>query len=57
MVEDFLLELKWRTLKEISKYFDMYFTINKLIPPSIEVYKINQNSCELKSTKNDFGNQ
>ncbi|MDZ5712793.1 hypothetical protein [Jeotgalibacillus haloalkalitolerans] len=54
MVEDFLLELKWRTLKEISKYFDMYFTINKLIPPSIEVYKINQNSCELKSTKNEF---
>ncbi|MFS0673653.1 hypothetical protein [Ornithinibacillus sp. 179-J 7C1 HS] len=45
MLEDLVLELKWRTMKEISNYFTLYFTKNKLIPPGIEVYKLNQTSC------------
>lgn len=48
LVEDLVLELKWRTLKEMSKYFDMYFTSNNLVSPSIEVYKVKQTSCRLK---------
>jgi len=44
-LEDLILELKWRTMNEISKYFDLYLTKQKLIPPSIEVYKLNQSSC------------
>jgi len=56
MVEDLLLELKWRTLKEIGRYFDTYFYNNKLIPPSIEVYKIKQKSCKYDENKerNEF---
>lgn len=42
MIEDLIIELKWRVMKEIGKYFPLYFTNNKLIPPSIEVYKLNQ---------------
>lgn len=57
MVEDLLLELKWRTLKEIGKYFDMFFIKNKLIPPSIEVYKIKQNSCKFKFGEKEPRNQ
>ncbi|MFB6465428.1 hypothetical protein ACE38V_01290 [Cytobacillus sp. Hz8] len=48
MLEDLIIELKWRTMKEISKYFPLYFTNNKLIPPSIEVYKLNQTSSIFK---------
>ncbi|OIJ22014.1 hypothetical protein BKP45_04880 [Anaerobacillus alkalidiazotrophicus] len=59
-VEDLLLELKWRTTREIGKYFEMYFSKNKLIPPSIEVYKIKQKSCKFKYSdnepRNDFWN-
>ncbi|MGP4107761.1 hypothetical protein [Virgibacillus sp. L01] len=57
MVEDLLLELKWRTLKELSGYFDMYFFKNKLICPSIEVYKIKQNSCKAKYDENEQRNE
>jgi hypothetical protein len=53
MLEDLIIELKWRTMKEISKFFPLYFTKNKLIPPSIEVYKLNQTSCVLKNVKNE----
>jgi hypothetical protein len=57
LIEDLLLELKWRTLIEISKYFDMYFTSNKLVPPSIEVYKVKQTSCRFKYEENEEKNQ
>lgn len=57
MVEDLLLELKWRTLKEIGKYFDMYFSKNKMISPSIEVYKIKQKSCNFKFGEKEPRNQ
>ncbi|WP_202081590.1 hypothetical protein [Caldalkalibacillus salinus] len=57
MVEDLLLELKWRTLKEINKYFDLYFYDNKLIPPSIEVYKISEMSCKYKYGEDEDINQ
>lgn len=57
MVEDLLLELKWRTLKEIGRYFDTYFYKNKLIPPGIEVYKIKQKSCKYKHGENDEINE
>ncbi|MED4254968.1 hypothetical protein P4689_20470 [Priestia megaterium] len=53
MIEDLLLELKWRTLKEMGKYFYMYFYKNKLVPPSIEVYKIKQRSCRYKYDENE----
>ncbi|MEC3655853.1 hypothetical protein P9148_12200 [Bacillus siamensis] len=53
MLEDLIIELKWRTMKEISKYFPLYFTKNKLIPPSIEVYKLNQTSCVFKHGENE----
>lgn len=57
MVEDLLLELKWRTLKEIGKHIDMYFSDNKLVPPSIEVYKTKQKSCKFKFEENEPRNQ
>lgn len=57
MVEDLLLELKWRTLKELGKYINMYFYKNKLIPPSIEVFRIKQKSCKLKYEENEKINQ
>lgn len=53
MLEDLIIELKWRTMKEISKFFPLYFTKNKLIPPSIEVYKLNQTSCVFKNVENE----
>ncbi|MCL7747343.1 MULTISPECIES: hypothetical protein [Bacillaceae] len=52
-LEDLIIELKWRTMKEISKYFPLYFTNKKLIPPSVEVYKVNQNSCTFKHAENE----
>ncbi|WP_377279150.1 hypothetical protein [Planococcus dechangensis] len=54
MVEDLIMELKWRTMKEINKYFPMYFTKNKLIPPSIEIYKLKQSSCIFKYDENEL---
>ncbi|MGG0332482.1 hypothetical protein ABEY49_26925 [Priestia megaterium] len=56
MLEDLIIELKWRSMKEVSKYFPLYFTNNKQIPPSIEVYKLNQNSCVFKSVENEKRN-
>jgi hypothetical protein len=52
-LEDLIIELKWRTMKEINKLFPMYFTNSKLIPPSIEVYKLSQNSCVFKNHENE----
>ncbi|SIT75499.1 hypothetical protein SAMN05428946_1170 [Edaphobacillus lindanitolerans] len=52
MVEDLIIELKWRSMKEISKFFPLYFTNNRLIPPSIEVYNLNQSFCNIKDVKN-----
>lgn len=52
-IEDLLLELKWRTLKEMGKYLEMYFISNKIIFPSIEVYKIQQDFSEIKLKKNE----
>ena len=57
MLEDLKLEIKWRTLKEISRYFELYFTNNKLVPPSIEVYKIEQSSCKFKRGENERRNE
>ncbi|PFC51164.1 hypothetical protein CN282_12305 [Bacillus thuringiensis] len=51
-LEDLIIELKWRTMKEISKFLPMYFTDSKLIPPSIEVYKLTQNFCVTKNHEN-----
>lgn len=56
MIEDLILELKWQTMREISKYFSMYFTKNKLIPPGIEVYKLDQSSCILNKNENEKRN-
>ncbi|PGX73135.1 hypothetical protein [Priestia megaterium] len=56
MLEDLIIELKWRSMKEVSKYFPLYFTKNKLIPPSIEVYKLHQNSCIFKNIENEKRN-
>ncbi|MFP7416102.1 hypothetical protein [Priestia filamentosa] len=53
MLEDLIIELKWRSMREISKYFPLYFTNNKQIPPSIEVYKLNQTSCVFKEDENE----
>ncbi|WP_181349361.1 hypothetical protein [Thalassobacillus sp. CUG 92003] len=53
MLEDQMLELKWRTMNKISKYFDLYFTKNNLIPPGIEVYKLDQPSCIYKPTEEE----
>ncbi|MDL4840352.1 hypothetical protein [Aquibacillus rhizosphaerae] len=52
MLEDLIIELKWRTMKEINRYFPLYFTKKGLIPPSIEVYKVKQYSCTLKHDEN-----
>ncbi|EQM25336.1 MULTISPECIES: hypothetical protein [Bacillus] len=57
MLEDLIIELKWRTMSEINKYFDLYFTNNKLIPPSIEVYKLKQLSCTFKPEDNGKFNE
>lgn len=35
----------------------MYFTSNKLVPPSIEVYKVKQTSCKFKYEENEERNQ
>jgi hypothetical protein len=51
-LEDLIIELKWRAMKVISKFFPMYFTDTKLIPPSIEVYKLSQHSCVFKNHEN-----
>lgn len=56
ILEDLIIELKWRTMKEISKYFPLYFTNNKQIPPSIEVYKLNQTSCVFQDAENEKRN-
>ncbi|KAF6538690.1 MULTISPECIES: hypothetical protein [Bacillus] len=56
MLEDLIIELKWITMNEISRYFDLYFTNNRIIPPSIEVYKLKQLSCEIKGEKKGLNN-
>jgi hypothetical protein len=56
MLEDLIIELKWMSMKEISKFFPLYFTNNKLIPPSVEVYKLNQTSCVFKNVENEKRN-
>lgn len=48
-LEDLMIELKWRTMKEIQKYFPLYFTNNSLVPPSIDLYQLNQTSCVFKT--------
>lgn len=57
MLEDYIIELKWRTMREVSKYFDLYFTNSKLIPPSIEVYKLNQKACSLERKEDEKKNE
>jgi len=52
MLEDLMIELKWRVMKEIRKYFPLYFTNNSLIPPSIELYQVSQTSCVFKEPEN-----
>lgn len=47
MIEDLLLELKWRTLDYINNFFPLYFHSNSVIAPSIEVYKIDEVSSSL----------
>src|SRR5699024_350020 len=54
---DLMLEIKWRALKEINRYFDLYFSDNKLVPPSMEVYKIEQSSCIFKREESEKRNQ
>lgn len=44
-LEDLVIELKWRVMKEVQKYFPLYFTDNSLVPPGIELYQLNQTSC------------
>ncbi|RAS89615.1 hypothetical protein A3863_10370 [Priestia endophytica] len=56
MLEDLIIELKWRSMKEISRYFPLYFTNNNQIPPSIEVYKLKQTSCVFKNAENEKWN-
>lgn len=53
MIEDLIIELKWRVMKEINNYIPLYFTENKLLPPSIEVYKLNQTTCTFKTNENE----
>lgn len=55
MLEDLMIELKWRIMKESQKYFPLYFTSNSLIPPSIELYQVNQTSCVFKEPENKKG--
>src|SRR5699024_6453645 len=57
MLEDLMLEIKWRALKEINRYFDLYFSNNKLVHPSMEVYKIELLSCIFKREKSEKKNQ
>ncbi|MGA3854629.1 hypothetical protein ACPCW1_17260 [Bacillus pumilus] len=52
-LEDLIIELKWRTMNEISKYFPLFFTNNVLIPPSIEVYKLNQTSSVFRQNEDE----
>jgi hypothetical protein len=56
LVEDLMLEFKWRTLKEISKYFELYFSQNGIVPPSIEVSKVNQLYSKFKYIGNEQRN-
>lgn len=56
MLEDLIIELKWRTMREIRKYFPLFFTKNSLIPPSIELYQVHQTSCVFKEPKNNKRN-
>lgn len=49
LLEDLLIELKWRTMKEINKYFKLYFFNNNTLPPSIEVYKKTESSSLIRN--------
>lgn len=42
LIEDYLIEIKWRLLSEIGQYFSLYFYKNEIMPPNIEIYKTNQ---------------
>ncbi|KZE04136.1 hypothetical protein B4117_4306 [Bacillus mycoides] len=47
MIEDLLIELKWRTLDYINTFFPLYFHNNSVIAPSIDTYKIDEVSSSL----------
>ena len=53
MIEDLMLELKWQTLKEISKHINIHFTDNRIVTPSIEVYKISRDYCSSRRVLHD----
>lgn len=58
LVEDYLIEIKWRFLSEIGQYFSLYFHENNIMPPSIEIYKTNQIFNNLPRTiENDKVNE
>ncbi|TDL70420.1 hypothetical protein E2R58_15175 [Paenibacillus amylolyticus] len=42
IVEDHILELKWKFFSEISKYLPTFFHENELVSPSVLLYKIKQ---------------
>lgn len=54
-VEDLLLEIKWRTMKKIGSYFEMYFLSNKIISPSVESYLKKEKYSDSDYIKNRGG--
>ena len=54
MLSDALLELKWRFFNEIGKFVPLFFYSNGTIGPSVEVYKLHEDSCQLRGTARPF---
>ncbi|MGG2084184.1 hypothetical protein [Lysinibacillus pakistanensis] len=50
MIEDLIIELKYQTMKVFNKKNFLFFTGNKIIPPSTETYKIKQNFCIIEQS-------
>ncbi|MGF9850390.1 hypothetical protein ABHN09_02165 [Bacillus paramobilis] len=52
-IDDLLVELKWRALNYINKFFPLYFHTNSVIAPSVETYKVNELLCHLQRNSKD----
>lgn len=46
-IEDIILEIKWRTVSYLSQNLPMYFKKEKILNPSVNVYKISRNQTPL----------
>ena len=54
LLEDHILELKWRLFSLIRKYLPTFFHENRVVSPSVLLYKVKQGSSSLEGKDNLF---